>query len=188
LSADFERLTRAVDRLAAVAETTSDLATRERAAVLDAVRGERIVVLDAVQKERIATLHEIEGIAQRLADRPGPSLQKDLIALLDAVQKERIATLREIEAIAQRLADRSGPSLHDALQTEMKELLKTVEEMRKRLIVEAGENLERVADHIFFRLVQLLLICAGLVALGLLLRSFLLRRRGRGRQPSDSAR
>jgi hypothetical protein len=146
LSADFERLTRAVDRLAAVAETASDLATRERTAVLDAVRDERIVVLDAVQKERIATLHEIE-------------------------------------AIAQRLADRSGPSLHDALQTEMKELLKTVEEMRKRLIVEAGEDLKGVIDHAFFRLVQLLLVCAGLVMLGLVLRALLLRRRERGRQP-----
>jgi maltooligosyltrehalose synthase len=151
LSAEFERLTRAVDRLAAVAEPASDLAVRERAAVLDAVRGERTVVLDAVQKERIATLHEIE-------------------------------------AIAQRLGDRSGPSLRDAVGTEMKELVKSVEEMRKRLIVEAGEALDRVVDHAFFRLVQLLLICAGLVAMGLLFRAFLLRRRGRERQPSDSGR
>ena len=178
-------MTRAVDRIAAVAEAAPDLAARERTAALDAVRGELLALLDTVHQERIAILHEVEAIAQRLGDRYGPPLHD---AVRATVQRERIATLHEVEAIAQRLADRSGPLLHDAVQTEMKELLKTVEEMRKRLIVEAGENLERVADHIFFRLVQLLLICAGLVALGLLLRSFLLRRRGRGQQPSDSAR
>jgi len=125
-------MTRAVDRLAAVAEVASDLAARERAAALDAMRGERIVVVDAVQKERIATLHEIE-------------------------------------AIAQRLSDRSGPLLYDAVRTEMKELVSNGEEMRKRLILESGEALERVVDHAFFRLVQLLLICAGLFAPGLVL-------------------
>lgn len=153
LSTDFERLTRAADRLAAVAETASDLAARERAAALDAIRRERIVVLDAVQKERIATLHEIEAIAQRLADR------------------------FEIEAIAQRLVDRSGPLLHDAVRTDLKDLVESVEEMRERLMVESGETLVLVVDHAFFRLVQLLLICAGLVALGLVLYLCSFRRR-----------
>lgn len=155
LSADFERLTRAVDRMAAVAETASDLVARERAAALDAVRGERIALLDAIQKERVA--------------------------LLDAVQKERIATLREMEAIAQRLADRSGPLLQDAVRDNLKDLLKNVEEMRRRLMVEAGETLERIVDHSFLRLVQLLLICAGLLVLGLVLYICFVRRRGRGR-------
>ena len=50
LSAEFERLTRAVDRIAAVAETASDLVARERAAALDAVRAERIAVLDASRR------------------------------------------------------------------------------------------------------------------------------------------
>ena len=100
---------------------------------------------------------------------------------LAAVQKERIATLHEVEAIAQRLGDRSGPPLHDAVRADLKELMESVEEMRRRLMVDAGETLDRVVDHAFFRLVELLLICAGLVALGLVLRAFLLRRRGRGR-------
>jgi flagellar motility protein MotE (MotC chaperone) len=155
LAADFERLTRAVDRIATVAETASDLAERERTAALDAVRGERIAVLEAVEKERIA--------------------------LLEAVRKERIATLREVEAMAQRLGDRSGPPWHDAVRADLKGLVKSVEEMRKRLIADAFENLDGVVDHAFFRLVELLLICAGLVGLGLALRLFFLRRRRRGR-------
>ena len=179
LSADFERLTRAVDRIAAVAEAAPDLAARERTAALDAVRGELLALLDTIHKERIAILHEVEAIAQRLGDRYGPPLHD---AVRATVQRERIATLHEVEAIAQRLADRSGPLLHDAVQTEMKELLKTVEEMRKRLIVEAGEDLKGVIDHAFLRLVQLLLVCAGLVMLSLVLRALLLRRRERGRQ------
>ena len=172
LSAEFERLTGAVDRLAAVAETASDLAERERTAVLDAVRAERLAVLDAVQKERIAILQEIEAVVQRLGDRSGTPL-------LEAVQKERIATLREIEAIAQRLGDRSGAPLHEAVQADLRELTKNVEEMRRRLMVEAREALEGVVDHAFLRLGQLLLLCAVLVALGLVFRGFLLRRRGR---------
>ena len=107
--------------------------------------------------------------------------ERERLALLDAVQKERIATLREVEAIAQRLMDRSGPPLHDAVRADLKEFVKSVEEMRKRLMVDSGEALDRVVDHAFFRLVELLLVCAGLVALGLVLRRLLLRRRGRER-------
>ena len=155
LSTDFERFTMAIDRIATVAETAPDLMARERGAVLDAVRGERLRLLDAVREERLA--------------------------LLEAVHKERIATLHEVELIAQRLIDRSGPPLHDAVRADMEEFVKSVEEMRKRLMVETGEALDRVVDHAFFRLVELLLVCAGLVALGLVLRSLLLHRRGRPR-------
>jgi len=155
LGADFQRLTMAIDRIATVAETTPDVMARERGAVLDAVRGERLRLLDAVREQ--------------------------CLALLDAVKKERIATLHEAELIAQRLTDRSGPALHDAVRVGMEEFVKSIEEMRKRLMVDSGEALDRVVDHAFFRLVELLLVCAGLVALGLVLRVFLLRRRGRGR-------
>ena len=165
LSAEFERLTRAVDRIAAVTETASDLAARERIAVLDAVRGERIAILDAAQMERIAILD---------------ALQKERIAILGVLRRERMATLRELEAMVQRLRDRSGPVLHDAVQADIKGLITSVEEMRKRLMVDAGETLVQVVDHAFFRLVQLLVICAGLVVLGLVLRHVPLRRRGRG--------
>ena len=155
LSADLEQFTMAIDRIATVAETAPDVMARERGAVLDAVRGERLRLLDAVREERLA--------------------------LLEAVKKERIATLHEVELIAQRLMDRSGPPLHDAMRADMDEFVKSVEEMRKRLMVDSGEALDRVVDHAFFRLVELLLVCAGLVALGLILRSLLLRRRGRQR-------
>jgi hypothetical protein len=149
LSADFAQFTRAADRFATVAETVSDLAARERTTVLEAVQSERLAVLEAVRSERLA--------------------------VLDAVRKERIATLRELEAIAQRLADRSGPALNDAVRADMKELLISVEEMRKGLIADTGERLEHVVDHAFLRLAQLLLICIVLAALGLMLRAYLRR-------------
>ncbi len=156
LSAEFEQFTKAVDRIATVAETAPDVMARERGAVLDAVRGERLRLLDAVREERVV--------------------------FLEAVKKERIATLHEVELIAQRLTDRSGPALHDAVRANMDEFVKSVEEMRKRLMVDSGEALDRVVDHAFFRLVELLLVCAGLVALGLMLRGLLLRRRERQRE------
>ncbi len=133
LSVEFARMARAVDRIASVAETASDLAARERKAALEAVR------------------------------------------------KERIATLHEAEAVMQRLADRAAAPVHDAVRADLAEVMNGIEEMRSRLIVDAGETLNRVVDHAFIRLVQLLLICAGLVVLVLVLRSVLLRQRGRQR-------
>jgi len=165
LNAEFERVTMAVDRIAAVTETMSDLAARERIAAFDAVRGERIALLDTARMERIAILD---------------ALQKERIAILGVLRRERMATLRELEAMVQRLRDRSGPVLHEAVQADIKGLITSVEEMRKRLMGDAGETLVQVVDHAFFRLVQLLLICAALVVLGLVFWLVPLRRRGRG--------
>lgn len=131
LSIEFARMARAVDRIASVAETASDLAARERKAALEAVR------------------------------------------------KERIATLHEAEAVIQRVADRAAAPLHDAVRADLAEVMNRIEEMRSRLIVDAGETLKQVVDHAFIRLVQLVLICAVLAVLVLVLRSVLLRQRGR---------
>jgi hypothetical protein len=110
LNAEFERITRAADRIATVTETVSDLAARERKAVMDAIRAERRAVMDEVRKERIAVLQEAEA-------------------------------------------------------------------MSKRLMVDAGERLEQVVDHAFYRLMQLLLACAALAVLVLALRYYFLHRR-----------
>ncbi len=112
LTDDLDRVTRAADRIATVAETASDLTARERAMVLDAIRSERRAVLDAVQKERIAVLLEVEA-------------------------------------------------------------------MRMRLVKDADESLEKVVDHVFIRLAQLLLAGAVLLVLVLAVRGYLVRRQGR---------
>ncbi|MHB8110280.1 MAG: hypothetical protein ACYDHW_09630 [Syntrophorhabdaceae bacterium] len=105
LNVEFARMARAVDRIASVAETASDLAARERKAALE------------------------------------------------AVQKERIATLHEAEAVIQRVADRASAPLHDAVRADLAEIMNRIEEMRSRLIVDAGETLKQVVDHAFIRLV-----------------------------------
>jgi hypothetical protein len=126
--------------------------------------------------DRFATVAETASdLAARERTTVLEAVQSERLAVLDAVRKERIATLRELEAIAQRLADRSGPALNDAVRADMKELLSSVEEMRKGLIADTGERLEHVVDHAFLRLAQLLLICIVLAALGLMLRSYLRR-------------
>ncbi len=149
LIADVDRLARAADRLATVAEGVSDLAARERAAALDGLRAERLAATRDLQGERRA--------------------------VVAAVDQERIATLQEVEAIAQRLLDRMGGPLNEAVRDDLAELVREVEEMRKRTIDDAGLVLNRVVDHAFLRAVELLLIAAALGAVGLVLYARFLR-------------
>ena len=150
LVADVDRLTGAVDRLAAVAEAAPELVARERAAALEAVSAERLAATEDLRGERRA--------------------------VLDAVRQERIATLQEVEAIAQRLVDRSSGPLREAVRADLTESIESVERMRKRLIDDAEVSLNRVVDHAFVRALQLLLIAAALAAAGLVLNARLLRR------------
>jgi hypothetical protein len=56
------------------------------------------------------------------------------------------------------------------------DLVVSVEQMRKRLIEEAGVTLNKVVDHAFVKGVELLLIAAALAALGLVVHSVIIRR------------
>ena len=150
LAADFERFTRAADRIAAVAEAAPEQVARERVAALEAVRAERLAATQDLQGERRV--------------------------VLDAVRKERIATLQEIEAIAQRLADRSSGPLHEAVRKDLEGLVRSVERMQKRLIDDGALALNDVVDHAFLRAVELLLIAAALGAVGVVLYTRFLRR------------
>ncbi len=152
LLADVERFTRAADRIAAVAETVAlpELVARERAAALAAMREERLAATRDLQGERRA--------------------------VVEAIRQERIATLQEVEAIAQRLLERSSGPLRGAVRHDVEEVVRAVEGMRKRLIDDAGVTLNDVVDHAFLRAVQLLLIAAGLGAVGVVLYARFLRR------------
>lgn len=150
LVADIDRVTRAADRIATVAEGVPELAARERAAALDAVRAERLAATRDLQGERRA--------------------------VVDAVRQERIATLEEIEAIARRLLDRLSGPLDNAVRTDVSELVQAVEAMRKRLMNDMELTLNRVVDHAFTRAIELLLIAAALVAVGVVLLARFLRR------------
>jgi hypothetical protein len=140
LMADVQQITRAADRLAAVAEGASDLVARERAAMLDAVRA-----------ERLAATYDMRGERK---------------AVLEAIRQERMAALAEAEAIVQRLLDRSSGPLHEAVRTDVEEILR-----------DGGVTMEGVVDHAFLRAVQLLLIAATLAALGVILYARFLRPR-----------
>ena len=150
LIADLDRVTRAADRIATVAEAVPELAARERTSALDAVREERLAATRDLQGERRA--------------------------VVDAIRQERIATLQEVEAIAQRLLERSSGPLDDAVRKDLTELIQAVEAMRKRLMDDVGVTLNRVVDHAFLRAVELLLIAAALGALGVVLYARFLRR------------
>ena len=150
LIADIDRVTQAADRIATVAEGVPELAARERSAALDAVRAERIAATRDLQGERRA--------------------------VVAAVDQERIAALKEIESIAERLLDRTGGPLNEAVRNDLTELVRAVEDMRKRTINDAGLVLNRVVDHAFLRALELLLIAAGLGAVGVVLYLRFLRR------------
>ncbi len=149
LAANFERITKAADRLATVAEDVPALVERERAAALEALRAERIATMKDLRGER--------GV------------------ILDAVSHERIAALQEIEAIAQRLLDRSGETIHGATRKELEALVAEVEAMRKRIVDDVGTTLNQVVDHAFVKALQLLLIAVVLGAVGAVLYARFLR-------------
>ncbi len=150
LPAEFEQVTRDAGRVAAVAEK---LAAEFEQVTRDASR--------------------LAAVAETL-----PSLAaRERATVMDIVQSERIAALREFEELAQRLAERSAPLIQNEIQTNTNELAKSIEEIRKRLLAETSERLERLVDYVFLRLVQLLLICVVvLAALGFAFRRYLLRR------------
>ena len=111
---------------------------------------EREIVLDAVRLEREVVLR--------------------------AIQQERIETLREIEAIAERLMDRSRGPVQEATREELTHLVDQIEDMRMRLMDDAGVTLDKVVDHVFYRALQLLLVAALLAAIGLFVHARFLRR------------
>lgn len=150
LAAEVGRFTRAVDRIAAVAEVAPELVERERVAALDAVRAERVATMKDLQAERTA--------------------------VVDALHRERVATLQEVEAILERRLDGVGGSLEPAVRKDLEELVAAVEKMRQRLISEVGDQLLAVVDHAFLKAVELLLIAAALGAAGLVLHARFLRR------------
>ena len=161
LTADFEQIARAADRLAAVAESAS--------------QGAR----EVDTRKLTAELEQFAGAMDRLAAvaETTPDLAaRERRAVLKDVRNERIATLRDLESIAQRLADREAGPIHRSIQADMREFVGHVEEMRRRLLVDSSKDLELLVDHAFLRFVELLMLCAVLVALCLSFHRYLLRR------------
>lgn len=118
-------------------------------------------VPETVRSERLAATRDI---------------QAERRAVIEAVRQERIATLEAVEKMAQRLVDRSSEPLNTAVRKDLEELVVQVESMRKNLISEAEDSLDRVVDHAFVRALELLLIAAGLAAVGVVLWSLIFRR------------
>ncbi|MHC4550209.1 MAG: hypothetical protein ACYTEZ_15675 [Planctomycetota bacterium] len=121
--ADVDRLTVSAERIQKRVDELPELVTREREAVLEALRGERKALmiegrtlveaeretllkevetmrratLDAVRAEREATLEGIDG--QRLATLD--VLQEEREIVLAAIREERLATMEQVDAITQ---------------------------------------------------------------------------------------
>jgi hypothetical protein len=72
--------------------------------------------------------------------------------------------------------DRQGVPFNAAVRSDLDELVNSVEAMRKRLMTDAETSLIDVVDHAFLKALELLLIAAGLAALGLVLYARVLRR------------
>jgi hypothetical protein len=184
--------------LGSLEETTSDVLTRMdlytmylprlarwegELAVDDLAQGvDPKALLDDLQRftraaDRIATVAE-EAPETVRAERVAATrdLQAERRAVIDAIRQERVATLEAVEAMAQRLVDRSSDPLNVAVRKDLTELVAQVETMRKELIVDAEVALDRVVDHAFVRALHLLLIAAGLAAVGVVLWALFLRR------------
>jgi hypothetical protein len=147
--ADVEQIGEAADRIAGAAEVLAGVVGDHPGGILETLRSERRAATDDLRSGREA--------------------------VLAAVRAERVATLAEVEAIVTRLAERAAPSVREAMRTESERLVDSVEEMRARLIDDAGGVLSDVVDHAFVRALQLLLIAAALLAIGVVLHARFLR-------------
>ncbi len=149
--ADVEQIGDAADRIAGAAEVLAGVVGDDPEGLLEALRSERLAVTDDLRSGREA--------------------------VLDALRAERVATLAEVEAIASRLAEQAGGPIREAFRAESDRMIEGVEEMRTRLIDDAGAVLAEVVDHAFIRALQLLLIAAALLAVGVVLYARFLRPR-----------
>lgn len=147
---EFERFTRATDRIAGVAESAPGL-----------VAGERQALLDAMRLERLALVHD---------------LREERAAIFESLRAEREATLEQLETMMKRLIDSSGGALHESFRLEARQLVAEIEQMRERLLDDTGVLLERTVDRVFVRALVLLLVAAALAVVGVLLRERWARR------------
>ena len=160
VASDLDHIRSAAERIAGAGEGLSGIAADERSAALAALHEERL-----------------EATADLRAGRE---------AILDAIRVERVATLLEIERVAERLLDRSGATVRAAAVAETDRLVERVEEMRARLIEDAGDVLNQVVDRAFWRALQSLLIAAALLAVGVVLHARFLRPKGGAASPDSS--
>lgn len=154
--------------LGSLEETTADVMTRMDLYTMYVPRLARwevdLAVDDVTRGEDAHALGTDFGTLSRAADRIATFTEtasdltaRERTAVLNAIRNERLAVL-------------------DAIRKERIAILQEVEGMRKQLISDAGKRLESVADHIFLRLVQLIVVCSALAAVGLALRGYFLRR------------
>jgi len=153
LSEDFARLAKAMDRVATVAETAPEMA--------------RGIDPQALSIEFTRLARAIDRMATGV--QAAPEMAANLERVASAM--ERLAAVAE-EAPA--LTARERTAAFQALGQERLATLADMERLRRRLVVESEQELDRVVDHAFYRLVVLLVIGAPLVWLGvfLLLRRF----------------
>jgi hypothetical protein len=95
------KLTEPLENVIAVVEKSPDLISRERVALLKALREERVATLESIDQQRVATLESID--VQRVSTLDW--LTQERIVTIAALRQERVDATKDIEAISNRIVE-----------------------------------------------------------------------------------
>jgi hypothetical protein len=106
---EFERFTRAVDRIAASVESAPDLVAGERQITLEVVRTLQATTVRDLRAEREIVLDEVEAIARRLLEGSGgpirAAVREDAEALLAAAERAREPLIDDLQVSLEGVVD-----------------------------------------------------------------------------------
>jgi len=130
---DLGSITRSMDRIAATVEAAPDIVAEEREAILRALQAERIIALQTFHDELMAA-YEFLSRERIAAFSEGIASERE--AALEALTRERIATVEAIHL----------------------ERVAAMEDLEAIVGGLAEDAMTRVVDHLFLRLIQLLVV------------------------------
>jgi hypothetical protein len=98
---ELAMLSESLERVIPIVEKSPEFVSRERGAVLKALREERVATLESINEQRIATLESID--LQRFSTLEW--FTQERIATIAALRQERIDATKDIEATSSRIID-----------------------------------------------------------------------------------
>ncbi|MHC4990049.1 MAG: hypothetical protein ACYTGC_03625 [Planctomycetota bacterium] len=157
LSASVETIADAADRAATVAEETADLVRSERAIILEEVDRQRALLTEDLDDERALIL-------QTFSDERNAVLEAVAVErreVIYAIDEQRVATLDRLsverEAVGAAIAEQVD-RIVQVFEQERSDVLRELTVMLDTAVDQTDQELNDAVDHLFVRLVQLVVV------------------------------
>ena len=137
---NFSQITKAADRMAALAAESSDLIERERNALAAILQGEREAVLKDIDRQRLDSIRALRQERQVVM----AAVTAERLAISELVRTERAQTMVDLDHMRSVSIDK-------------------FEATSERLLQEALERSKEYIDHFFFRSAQLSAVILGVL-------------------------